>query len=209
MLPTKIKFEPREQLPDGQTKLTLLLQIDRKDLEIPPEVSDQAKKLNFRAKPESHLTVIGFAGSNKLNLAIDAGYLKIDDIEQIIESYQNQLEIWQTLDYFWLEKTYDNSDSDTIPPGGQLRRTIVNLVHAPAVETMLEEINNLIEPKKFKLPKPFLHITLFSFGQNLKPTLLENGVNYADPFMGIGINSEADFESCKPRKIKIEHPENY
>jgi hypothetical protein len=202
MYPSIIHFNPQAKMPNGETNLTLLLGIDPQDLEIPKSIKDVSRQHSLLPKSEYHCTVLGFSASHRLNQAAAKNKLDIDWLTELVESYKKDFEMMQTLDYYLIERTYETQSGESIPPGGQLRRSLINLLYCPQLTSFIQQLNIELG-KEFALPEPFPHVSLFTAGQNLQPQEVDPNTFYTDPKIGIGIDSEQEFKSLKKQYFQV------
>ncbi len=158
-------------------KYTALLPVEKNKITFQP-IEEYARVNNFIEKEELHITLIGFKTGKAL---LDIRNLLAPEMQGKFDTFLKDL--LEKIDWNFKEKGEYHHMVKKFPNGD----TCIEFVLMPEIEFLYRSINE-ITGQTFETPPP--HITLFTKG--------------TDPIkskMGIGIYSQADFESYNPQKI--------
>lgn len=134
-------------------------------------------EMNFKRKEEFHMTVIGNR-TGKLLKALEEKYGDVKkNIEDLINSYQWDIEFYNE---FYLIKA---EKPDTNPLDKKYRYSIIKKVRCDDLINLFETLNE--NYPELNLEEPFPHVTFYTFNDK----------------KGIGIYTEKEFEEYKVETI--------
>lgn len=167
-------------------KGTLLMTVDKPYAAL-ALLSQYAVEYGLEEKPEFHLTLLGYKQGQLLvnllqRLDTDSRATLVNTFTQLVA----QLD-WRCIpqnEYYYLEKTYQfhNKPEET-------RATIIQVYELPGLIRLYEVLNTDLQ---LSLDEPFPHVTLYS-----------SSSNHETSDVGIGITSEADFQSLGPTRLTV------
>lgn len=153
---------------------TLLVGIGPESVDLyPADLDLEAKRRGFQKKTELHITVLGFKASQLVREALE----KMPDKETAIEEIIN---IADNMDWSFEIKP------ERFFVSKEERESIIQMVELDSIYPFIERLSGLLNTK---FPIPPAHITLYTKGSDEKS------------HMGIGINSQEEFEQLNPRPV--------
>lgn len=178
--PIHLKWDP--------LKVTILLSIF--DPIINASIISYAAENGYVAKPEFHVSIIGFQNGKKIIEKHGNDESIIDRVRSLADNFSWEIEYLP--EYFTIEKYYDEvelakSGYENVPT--QLRRTIIQKVLLPNIETFYRQLS-VLTGLDFEIP--FSHITLFAWSDYI-PMMTQ----------GIGLYSEGDFQKYSKERLSV------
>jgi hypothetical protein len=179
----KIKFNPKE--------VTLLVNLPIKSVNL-DKFRERAVTENLQAKKEFHITIIGSQTGEKIlknlqNLNRKEINKKITDIKSLAKRFS-----WEIIledKFYFLKKEYVRIDQESGKKFLEIRKSIIQLAKCGDLDLFYKKLKSIVNIN-FELP--LMHITLYTISTDKNKKL-----------RGIGIYSEAQFNSLEPQKINI------
>lgn len=167
---------------------TLLLKLNQ-GLFANESLSNYSQKNGYRAKDESHITIIGFRSGEKIKDALavlpeSERSTLVEKIRSLIDQTDWRFEIVQEI--LHLTKEYAAEDTDSGKP--QKKESIIQRVDVPILEKFYAELNQLLGTS---IKPPPAHVTLYTKGDE------------EEVFKGIGINSQAELDALEQEKLEL------
>jgi len=171
---------------------TILLPV-KKD-EISDNIQNYIDDNDFDIKDEEHITVIGFGLKRIIeeNLSDKSDNVRkeLNRLIKKVTEKEGHIAYTRLPEYYMISKTYpaaewtDKEGKKQSKPS-ETRQSIIQKVNSPDILSIIETINKELD---IKLDIPFPHISIATKGNS----------------MGIGINSEKEFDKLKPQLIKTD-----
>ncbi|MFA5022580.1 MAG: hypothetical protein WC508_05900 [Patescibacteria group bacterium] len=168
-----------------EQKNTSLLFIDNNLVDLRP-LQNLAQANGFVAKPDFHMTVIGFKPGRDIDQVLKR--LPTSQRANIIEQIKTLLAStdWQfnlKPEYYQVAKDYFFPKTNT----NEHRESYIQIMECAGLKTFYAKLNELLATN---LEPQFAHITLYTKGSDMETS---KG--------GIAINSQKEFEQLKPKPL--------
>jgi len=170
----------------NEEKYTLLLGINKSSINL-EHIRDIAFKNGFKEKEEFHITVIGFKNGGEIKNLLETisqnkkEYI-IYEIKEIMNSIDWSFDIKSEIYHISKAYTFVDYKNNNVKKI-ENRKSYVQMLSMSGIKIFYEKLNYLLDTN-FEAPPA--HITLFTGG---------------DSNMGIGINTEEEFEKMNPQLI--------
>jgi hypothetical protein len=189
--PTKDFLTP-EKVTFDEGNYTLLLDLDARNVDV-GALTEWAAKRGLMPKDAFHITILGFKVAKELKRALKAlPEAQRPDALLRIKTLVEQTD-WRLSfrpERYYVAKEYVNPDPKNKDAFLRERReSLVQMVDMPGMEQFYRALNDLLSTT---LEAPPAHVTLYTGGDDAVKSK-----------MGIGINSQAEFQQLNPELITL------